>query len=133
MISASDRQQAVILITEAMEAGARKQLACDELNISTRTFDRWRSSKTPLEDQRPMAVRPAPANKLKPEEEQAVLQLLNSKAYRSSPPSTPLAATASWSIGCQLITYLRTVTKILGRRTVRSLYRSCTKGVDSGP
>ncbi len=98
MISASDRRHAVTLITEAMEAGARKQLACDELNISTRTFDRWRSFKTPLEDQRPCAVRPEPANKLKPEEEQAVLELLNSKSYRSSPPSQIVPSLADQGI-----------------------------------
>ena len=41
LISDSDRVTAVMLINEAMENGARLEAACDELNISERTYQRW--------------------------------------------------------------------------------------------
>lgn len=41
MISDSDRVTAVKLINEARESGARLKPACDELNISVRTYQRW--------------------------------------------------------------------------------------------
>ena len=41
MISASDRRKAVELIEEAVAAGARKRLACEELGITARTLQRW--------------------------------------------------------------------------------------------
>ena len=66
MIPASDRKIAVTLIDEAIQNGARQFMACRELNISERTFSRWKNPLTPLEDQRPGAVRPTPSNKLTP-------------------------------------------------------------------
>lgn len=41
MISSSDRKQAVELIQEANRNGARLTYACNELNISVRTYERW--------------------------------------------------------------------------------------------
>ena len=41
MISDSDRVTAVMLINEARENGARLKPACEELNISERTYQRW--------------------------------------------------------------------------------------------
>ena len=56
MISASDRQLAVTLIQEAIDAGARKGRACKELGIHPRTFKRWADPNTPDDDQRPHAL-----------------------------------------------------------------------------
>jgi putative transposase len=77
LISASDRANAIKLIDEATLAGAREKMACKELGISQRTLQRWKSDATPLEDQRPVAKRPTPKNKLSEEEVQEVLKVVN--------------------------------------------------------
>ena len=41
MISAPDRQAAVALIEEAVNAGTRKHLAWREMGIALRTLERW--------------------------------------------------------------------------------------------
>lgn len=87
MISASDRRKAIRLIKEAVTNGAREKLACNELGISQRTLQRWRSDTTPLDDQRPHVERPAPRNKLSDEEREAIVQTVNQPAYKSLPPS----------------------------------------------
>lgn len=87
LISASDRKTAIMLIEEAKENGAREIKACQELGISQRTLQRWKSPATPLEDQRPTAIRPAPANKLSEIEVQQVLKIVNDPKYQSLPPS----------------------------------------------
>ncbi len=87
MISASDRATAIKLIDEATLAGARTKMACKELGISQRTLQRWKSDKTPLEDQRPLAVRPMPKNKLNDEEKQTILEVVNQPEFQSLPPS----------------------------------------------
>ena len=76
-----------MLIKEATEAGAREAVACEELGISLRTLQRWRSVATPLEDQRPVAKRPVPRNKLSEEETQEILSVVNQPEYQSLPPS----------------------------------------------
>lgn len=62
-------------------------MACDELQINERTFQRWKNPSTPLEDQRPCAIRPAPANKLTDEEQDAIVDIATSEKYQSLPPS----------------------------------------------
>jgi putative transposase len=86
LISASDRANAIKLIDEATLAGAREKMAC-KLEISQRTLQRWKSDATPLEDQRPVAKRPTPKNKLSEEEVQEVLKVVNQSEFQSLPPS----------------------------------------------
>lgn len=74
-------------INEAVAAGARKRLACEELCISMRTFQRWTQGGEINEDQRPLVERPAPANKLSEAEREAILALCNKEEYASLPPS----------------------------------------------
>lgn len=62
-------------------------MACKEIGISQRTLQRWRSSGTPIEDQRPIANRPHPQNKLSEEETRAVLSVVNQPEFQSLPPS----------------------------------------------
>lgn len=87
MIGAPDRQRAVRLIEETVGAGARRASACREMGISVRTLQRWTQEGQLKVDGRPGADRPPPANKLTPQERQAVLETVNSAAYRSLPPS----------------------------------------------
>lgn len=87
MIGAPDRQRAVRLIDETVSAGARISRACNEMGISMRTFQRWTQEGAVKVDGRPGADRPPPENKLTPRERQAVLDTVNSPAYKSLPPS----------------------------------------------
>ena len=87
LISASDRSAAIMLISEAKEAGARESIACQELGINQRTLQRWRSKGAPSEDRRPLAKRPVPYNKLSEEETMAVIDTANQPEFQSMPPS----------------------------------------------
>ena len=94
MISPSDRRQAVELIGQAQASGATLSRACDALQISARTYRRWRSSGNDPVDGRTQAKRSSPANKLSDEERDAIVSICNEPAYQSLPPSqiVPLLA-----------------------------------------
>lgn len=94
MISREDRILAIKLIDEAVTDGAREFKACEVLNISQRTLFRWRSKNTPDEDQRPLAIRPEPSNKLTRQEKEQIIEVVNSPEYRSLPPSQIVPALA---------------------------------------
>jgi len=87
MTSDPDREQAVMLIQEAMASGARQSRACEELGLSVRTYQRWVQSGEVKSDGRPAARRPVPSNKLTEEERLEVLSLVNQPHYQSMPPS----------------------------------------------
>ena len=94
MISTPDRHYAVELIDEAVTASARQRKACEILEISPRTYQRWAQDEAVLSGSRPDAQRPVPANKLSPEEREAILAVSNSPAFRSLPPSQIVPALA---------------------------------------
>lgn len=85
LISSSDCKEALALIKEAREAGARLAPCCRILNISTRTYERW-SKEGGANDGRKNAKRKAPHNKLSEEERQAILDTCNDKAYADLNP-----------------------------------------------
>jgi transposase InsO family protein len=87
MISAPDRQEAVALINEAVGNGSRKCLACREVGITLRTFERWVAKGAGSRDRRPVAVRPTPANKLSQAERAEVLRVVNEPRFASLPPT----------------------------------------------
>jgi len=66
-------------------AGARKRQACEMLNITLRTVERWEKSHS-LCDQRSLRLF-APKNKLTKIEEDEVLAVANSKRFCDLPPS----------------------------------------------
>lgn len=74
MISTSDREHAMTLIDEACAAGARQALACQQLGVSARTLQRWRTSRV---DARTLVRHEEPANKLSRDEREAVLAVCN--------------------------------------------------------
>lgn len=86
MINASDRRKAIELIKNAVNSGAQLVRACEELNISKRTFNRWKNSED-FVDKRTTCKRPEPANKLKKEEIEEILKTVNNEEYSSLPPS----------------------------------------------
>lgn len=87
MINPSDRALAVELIQEANQNGARLAHACKELYISVRTYERWVSEGGIKEDQRPLAVRPEPKNKLTKEERQEMIEVVKKEEFANLPPS----------------------------------------------
>jgi putative transposase len=87
MISASDRQQAIELIDEAVAAGASLKRACETLGLCLRSYQRWTQGEHLKVDARPLALRPTPANQLSEEERQRILAICNQAEYQSLPPS----------------------------------------------
>jgi putative transposase len=101
MISASDRENAVMLIEEAADSGATYNKACELLGITERTYYRWKNRKNTTdsyEDGRPGAVRPEPANKLTSEERLQIIEICNSPEYASKPPCEIVPALADEGI-----------------------------------
>ena len=86
LISASDRRQAVELISEAVETGATLYKACREIGISKRTYNRWRKNTNNYIDERKTCVRPDPSNKLSQEERTLILKMMNSEEFSSKTP-----------------------------------------------
>jgi len=77
------------LIDEAVDAGARLTPACAVLGLTARTLRRWRvlaDSDSGLVDRRTCTPR-MPANRLSPEEQEAILTVCNEPEYRSLPPT----------------------------------------------
>ncbi|OCR21518.1 integrase [Pseudomonas syringae] len=83
MISAPDRKEALRLIAEATQSGARRFRACNELGLSLRTVQRWLYTDT---DRRQVVQRKAPPNKLSDIERKAVLEAANQPGYASLTP-----------------------------------------------
>jgi transposase InsO family protein len=94
MISTPDRRSAVELIEEAVAAGASATKACEELEITLRTYQRWTGEGGVKVDGRPQAERPEPANKLSAQERRQILEICNEKDYGGLPPSQIVPALA---------------------------------------
>ena len=86
MISTPHRRQAVTLIEAARSAGARLQPACEVIGITPRTHQRWTREGGVRADHRSSAKRPVPANALRAEETQAILDVCHRPANASLPP-----------------------------------------------
>ena len=84
-MSEQDRQTAITLIQEACSNGARKHKACEVLEISVRTIERWEKECGTI-DKRKDAHR-TQANMLTEQEIQTILAVVNSKEYCDLPIS----------------------------------------------
>ena len=101
MISASDRSEAVQLINEATASGAKLSNACNELGITERTYYRWNSqikADGETQDQRPVAERQSPSNKITDIERQRIINTCNEPKYASMPPCEIVPALADEGI-----------------------------------
>ena len=81
-MSFEDRTECITLITEAVQSGARKEKACEILNLQIRTIERW--EKIPEDGRR--GPHKCPANALTIEERAKVLEVANSLEYANLPP-----------------------------------------------
>jgi len=70
MTAHPELQQYIEWITKAMGQGARQSKACEVIGLTTRTVQRWRNNGEVIADKRPVAIRPAPANKLTDDEKE---------------------------------------------------------------
>jgi len=66
---------------------ARLKLACKELGISSRTYQRWTENSSVKKDQRPLVKRKPPKNKLTESERKEIIKTANSNEYAVLPPS----------------------------------------------
>lgn len=109
-------------IIEACQAGARKHKACELLEISIRTLERWEQTDGAL-DKRKQSARP-PRNKLTLEERQVILETVNSTPYQDLPPCkiVPLLADDGRYIGSESTIYrlLRAANQLSHRQTTRA-------------
>ncbi len=79
---------AIQLITEAVNAGARRHKACAVLGLSCRTLRRLSQPNHELRDQRGQAARDRlHPQALTPQERLAIVQVCNSPEHASLPPS----------------------------------------------
>lgn len=72
------------LIDEAVDSGARLSVACELLNLSTRSIERWRAQDGGFDLR--MGPRTPPSHKLTRSERVAVLAVANSPEFRDKSP-----------------------------------------------
>lgn len=87
MTPPGERQELIKIIQLSVEAGCRLEKACEEVDLSLRTYRRWYRAGQVQVDLRPHAQRLAPTNKLSPQERQAILDVCNEPEHASLPPS----------------------------------------------
>lgn len=85
LISFPDRKELCVLISEAVENGARQKLACELVGISYRTYQRWNQGKELSEDQRIYNDVPV-HNKLSQAIRQEILTMINKPEYSTLTP-----------------------------------------------
>ena len=85
LISYPDRKQYCALIDEAVQNGARQQLACELVGIASRTYQRWNQGEKLSEDQRIHNDAPA-HNKLSSAVRQEILKVINLPEYNTLTP-----------------------------------------------
>lgn len=72
------------LLTEATDSGAGLEKACELIEVSVRTVQRWKAQD--IGEDRRRGPHSAPGNKLTPEEREEVLRTVNLPEYRDLPP-----------------------------------------------
>jgi len=68
-------------------SGARKAIASAEIGLSLRSLQRWASTSVMQADVRTTTLRSRPRNALTEQERCAILEVCNSPAFVSLPPS----------------------------------------------
>lgn len=87
MTALPERQLLVAWLKEAINAGARKLTACQEVGLTLRTLQRWTQTEELVVDACTTPVRATAPNALNEHERQATLNLCNSTEYAHLPPS----------------------------------------------
>ena len=85
LISYPDRKNYCVLIDEAVQNGARQQLACELVGISSRTYQRWNQGEELSEDRRIYNDAPV-LKKLSDAVRQEILDVINLPKYSALTP-----------------------------------------------
>lgn len=97
MISFQEQQKAIELIDNACSSGARLAEACQLLDVSPRTVQRWRQQDKP--DGRKAAARQrTPGNKLSDRERDRILTICNQAEFANMSPNQIVPALADQGI-----------------------------------
>ena len=83
-MSLEDRRLCIKLAQDAVQNGAREKSACEVMNLSWRTFRRWKAAPD-VGDQR-RGPRTLPRHALSPEERKQIIAIANQKEYRDLSP-----------------------------------------------
>jgi len=87
MTSLPERNQVMILVADAINAGARQVRACEVISLSERTLQRWENDRvTGTGDRRPERIQ-TPKNKLDEIERRRLLAIANSPEFGHLSPS----------------------------------------------
>ena len=81
LIKLSDRQKALELINEAISNGARMKKACELLDISIRTLERWKVSNAAVRPDGRTAITKICNHKLTKEEKEKIISISTSKEF----------------------------------------------------
>lgn len=85
MICAEDKEEAMELIKEATESGARRAEVCELLGLSIRTLQRWEKHGRVCDNRK--GSHPNPVNKLSDEERQEIIKLSESAEFKDLSPN----------------------------------------------
>lgn len=104
MTTSTERQHIIQLVNQSMALGARQEQACNAINLSVRTLQRWQADE--IGDKRPMRVQ-KPANQLAECERQRILDVVNSTEFAHLPPNqiVPVLADRGIYIGSESTIY----------------------------
>jgi putative transposase len=80
----AERKEIIELITQACNAGARQNKACEVIGISSKTFQRWEQSDNDQDGR--LEAKHEPKNKLTELERQRVLKIANEPEFAHLPP-----------------------------------------------
>ncbi len=80
-----DRHQIIVLISTAVDSGARQSKACDIVGISAKTYQCW--SRPGHHNDGRLDTKNSPANKLGELERQRLIKLSNEPEYSNLPPN----------------------------------------------
>jgi transposase InsO family protein len=87
MTSIPERKTVMVMLDEAIAAGAKSANACEVISLSERTLLRWKNDAAEgAGDRRPQRVQ-APKNKLSASERERLLAIANSAEFGHLPPS----------------------------------------------
>lgn len=107
MIALPQRQKLIADIMATQQQGVRLALACAEMGISLRTFERWNESGQVVSDRRPLAERPEPSHKYSEEERKQIIEVCHEARFVDLPPGqiVPTLADEGRYIGSESTIY----------------------------
>lgn len=114
------------LVDEAVASGARIKAACERLNVTPRTLERWRKLGPEGGEDRRRGTRATPKNALAADERARLLEVANSEPYRDLSPKQVVPRLADEGIYIASESTLYRVLEAEGQNTHRQPTRPRT-------